>query len=430
MRHYASTQVGQDHRGSVVVMGNFDGVHRGHRVLIDRAKVYASEHHCPLGVVTFSPHPRLFFNRDKNKPPMMITPDSLKEDIFAAQGFDFYVALPFDRTLANISAHAFMERILVHGLGVKAVVIGQDFGFGHHREGGVLDLQQQKSFETMVVQEVLQDDQAMPFSSSVIRLQLQEGNIRLANNLLGHPFTVHETVFRHKRTGREIGFPTANLRPMSDQVWPKFGTYAGRVKLADGRLFDAAINWGVRPTMGQQDPMYEAHLFDFEGNLYDQPLRLALLEFVRPEKKFAGLNALKAQISEDIKVVKQKLLAYPPESVHAQPISREMPSEKYLGVRDLQAIEAAAFRRMVQHFRDHPEVQNIDLMILADFCRNCLSNWYLEAAQDLGLKMSKDDARERIYGMPYATWKQQHQIKQSPKKLALLEQVTKQRRQK
>ena len=418
MKLYRTSTIDTTHRGAVIVIGNFDGVHRGHHALIEAARDYAVQHQCPLGVLTFAPHPRQFFAQKSE--PFLLTPDQLRIDLLHRWGFDFVVMQTFDADFTEVKALHFIERILLADMGVAAVVVGEDFGFGQHREGNVTVLQHRTEFETIAVHEVQDHDLGVAYSSTKIRALLGEGKIRLANEMMGHAFTVMGTVFRNEQVGRELGFPTANVRPMPHQIPPKLGVYAGRVLLNDGRVFDAAINWGLRPSVADRGLMYEAYLFDFDEDLYSQTIRIALLEYIRPEVAFQGIEALQKQIAEDCRQVARVLADIPSDSPVGSPITPNLPRLSFLSQSQRTAVEAATFRRLVQHLQQNPQVQNIDLMLLADFCRNCLSKWYETAAAEQGVVLDKAEARRRIYGESYADWKAKHQTEATPEQLAAL----------
>ncbi len=418
MRLYRTTKLHPEHRGAVIMIGNFDGVHLGHHALIEAVRAYATEHECPLGVLTFEPHPRLFFAQKPE--PFLLTPKQQRSDLFQGLGFDFVVMQPFDADFTELKALHFIERILLADMGVSAVVVGEDFGFGQHREGNVDALQHRSEFDTIVVHEVFDNDLGVAYSSTKIRALLGTGETRLANTMMGHAFTVTGTVFRNEQTGRELGFPTANVRPMLNQIRPKLGVYAGRVRLNDGRVFDAAINWGLRPSVADRGLMYEAYLFDFDEDLYSQTIRIALLDYIRPEVTFAGIDALKEQIAQDCRQVAHILAEIPADSSVGCPITPEIRKLPLMSASQRTAIEAATFRRLVQHFQQHTEVQNIDLMLLADFCRNCLSKWYEAAAAEQDVTLDKATARAIIYGEPYADWKAKYQTEATAEKIAAL----------
>lgn len=290
-----------DVRGAAVAIGNFDGVHLGHRAVIGEAGRIARAQGCPWAVLTFEPHPRRVFNPDG--PPFRLAPFQRKARLIEALGVDVLFALPFDMEMARWPAAWFVETVLVQGLGARAVVSGHNFAFGCGREGGpelLLELGGAFGFDYTCVHEI-RDSGEEAFSSTRIRARLARGDTEGAAQLLGRPFEIEGTVLHGDRRGRTIGFPTANL-DLDDYTRPAFGAYAVRVAIGD----DPAAPWhhgvanlGIRPSFRSDRPLLEAHLFDFDGDLYDKHLRVALIAYLRQEKKFDGLDALKAQIAAD-----------------------------------------------------------------------------------------------------------------------------------
>lgn len=302
-------------RGSAVAVGNFDGVHRGHEAVIREAGALAKAAGVPWSVLTFEPHPRSVFRPDD--PPFRLTPFRAKARLIEALGVDELFVLSFDKAFSQRSAEDFVNSVLVDGLDAGHVVAGYDFVFGHGRKGNcetLLQMGQQKGFDFTAVHAVL-DEAGEVFSSTRVRDALSGGNPKLATRLLGRPFEVEGHVAHGDQRGGGIGFPTANL-PLDDYTQPKFGVYAVRVGLLDakdaGKLtwHDGAANLGVRPTVGCDGPLLEAHLFDFDGNLYGKHIRVQLLDYLRPEKKFDGLDALKAQIAADCGLARERLTEF------------------------------------------------------------------------------------------------------------------------
>jgi len=300
LRHPAEAAAAD--RGAVVAVGNFDGVHLGHRAVIDFTRETAGRVGAPLALMTFEPHPVQYFHPEA--PPFRLTPFRAKAHRIEALGVDLLAVLHFDRALAQVSAEDFVRRFLVEGLGARHVVVGYDFHFGHKRGGNPALLQQQgehHGFGVSVLQPIAAGDGAV-FSSTRIRRYLAGGEPREAARLLGHPFEIEGRVETGDRRGRTIGFPTANLS-LGDYLRPAGGVYAVRVGI-EGRAgaiqwHDGVANLGTRPTVGGSDLRLEAHLFDFAADLYGRHIRVALVEHLRPERKFAGLDQLKAQIAED-----------------------------------------------------------------------------------------------------------------------------------
>jgi riboflavin kinase/FMN adenylyltransferase len=290
-------------RGTVLAIGNFDGVHLGHQQVIADARALAAAKNVPLGVMLFDPHPQQFFAPDA--PPFRLTRLVTRAALLADLGVDFTLALPFDATMAACEAEDFISDILLAQLGVSAVCVGYDFCFGKGRRGNFAMLQDiggEVGFDTFATEAVLQPDSTSPFSSSAIRNFLRDGDPEQAAQLMGHAFAIEAEVQKGDQRGRTIGFATANM-PLHDYVLPKFGVYAVSAEVLDGafagQTLKGVANLGMRPTVGTDKPRLESHFFDFEGDLYGANVRVSLLHFIRPEQKFDGLDALKAQISMD-----------------------------------------------------------------------------------------------------------------------------------
>jgi riboflavin kinase/FMN adenylyltransferase len=295
-RHFA--ELPSAVRGGVVALGNFDGVHLGHQAVIGRALALARQSGAPAGVMTFEPHPRSVFVPDQ--PPFRLTPFRIKARLIEALEVDFLLMQHFDKAFAARSAEEFIDEVLVKGLGVRAVVVGYDFCFGKGRQGSVEMLRGRSEFETVSV-----DAQSGPdgqtYSSNLIRQSLQEAKPEFAARLLGRPWEIEGRVETGDQRGRTIGFPTANLH-LADYMRPAIGVYAVRAGIDQGTgtvWHDGVANLGRRPTFDKQDVILEAHLFDFDGDLYGRHLRVALAGYIRAEQKFDGLPALKEQIARD-----------------------------------------------------------------------------------------------------------------------------------
>ena len=298
-------------RGAVLAIGNFDGVHFGHQQVIADARALAAAKNAPLGVMLFDPHPQQFFAPEA--PPFRLTRLVTRAALLADLGVDFTLALPFDATMAACEAEDFISDILLAQLGVSAVCVGYDFCFGKGRRGNfamLKDIGGEMGFETFATEAVLQPNSTSPFSSSAIRNFLRDGDPEQAAQLMGHAFAIEAEVQKGDQRGRTIGFATANM-PLHDYVLPKFGVYAVSAEVLDGafagQTLKGVANLGMRPTVGTDKPRLESHFFDFEGDLYGANLRVSLLHFIRPEQKFDGLDALKAQISMDIDQAREML---------------------------------------------------------------------------------------------------------------------------
>jgi riboflavin kinase/FMN adenylyltransferase len=303
-------------RGAVLTMGNFDGLHRGHALLIGQARDLAQRCGRPTAVLTFEPHPRSVFRPDTE--PFRLTPFRVKERELERHGVDLLFVQHFDLGFAAKSAEDFISEIVVGAIGAAHLVVGWDCTFGNRRRGTAELLRESgpaHGFGVTVIEPIRGAD-ATIYSSTQIRELLKAGRPREAAALLGRSWEIDGRVQTGDRRGRTIGFPTANLG-LGEFLRPAFGVYAARVSgdgpddpLA-GRTIDGVANLGLRPTVGGVEPRLEVHLFDIAADLYGRHLRVALVEFIRPERKFAGLDALKAQIAEDAGRARAILAAEP-----------------------------------------------------------------------------------------------------------------------
>jgi riboflavin kinase/FMN adenylyltransferase len=288
-------------RGSVVAIGNFDGVHLGHRIVIGRTAEIARGLGARLAVLTFEPHPFQVFHPEA--PPFRLTPFRAKARHLEALGVDLLFVLPFDLEFSKVPAQEFVRSLIVENLQARHVVVGYDFHFGHKRGGTpevLRELGERWGFGVTVVAP-LEAAGGTVYSSTRIRQDLAQGRPREAAAMLGRPFEIEGRVETGDRRGRTIGFPTANLS-LGDHLRPAGGVYAVRVEIegeTPQRWRDGVANLGTRPTVDGSDLRLEAHLFDYAGDLYGRHLRVALIEHLRPERKFAGLDELKAQIAAD-----------------------------------------------------------------------------------------------------------------------------------
>ena len=286
-------------RGGVVAIGNFDGVHRGHQVVLERALREAEARGVPALVLTFEPHPRTIFRPDD--PLFILTPPPMKARLLQALGFSAMVEQAFTRDFSALTAEEFVTTILKERLGICHVVTGFDFHFGKARQGGPAFLMaagERHGFGVTLV-DAFRDEGAEIVSSSRIRSLLAEGDLPQANGLLGYRFTVEAEVIGGKKLGRTLGYPTANMTlPASTGL--KQGIYAVRMRLADGTLRDGVASFGRRPTVTEDGaPLLETYVFDFAGDLYHQVCRVSFFGYLRGEAKFDGLDALVTQMRRD-----------------------------------------------------------------------------------------------------------------------------------
>jgi riboflavin kinase/FMN adenylyltransferase len=311
-RHIAD--VPEAYKGAVVAVGNFDGVHLGHQALIGAAHGLAAERGAPLAVLVFEPHPQEFFRPGDE--PFRLTPFRIKAHLIAELGVDAMFALAFDAELAHKSAQDFVLDILVDGLGVGCVVVGRDFQFGKGRTGDVAVLAymgEMEGFGVVAFDAVVTGD-GNKISSTGIRRALKSGKPEEAARLLGHSFAVEGRVEPGDRRGRALGFPTANLR-LDGHMRPAYGIYAVRVAvMEEDRVVsrhDGVANLGIRPMYESAEPLLEAHLFDFSGDLYGKHLSVELIAYLRPEAKFAGVEELKIQMGKDCEAARAALDRHP-----------------------------------------------------------------------------------------------------------------------
>lgn len=291
----------EDVRGAAIAVGNFDGVHRGHRAVIGEAGRIAETAGVPWAVLTFEPHPRSVFA--VGTPPFRLTPFRAKAREIAALGVEHLVVLGFSVAFSRIEAEDFVHKIVIEGLRARHMVCGYDFVFGHGRCGDgelLLHMGKGNGFGFTCVSQV-KDGGDEGFSATRARGCLRNADPRGAKHVLGRPFEIEGWVRSGDQRGRTIGFPTLNL-DLGAYVRPANGVYAVRVGIENGAETvwrDGVANLGHRPTFAGTDVTLEAHLFDFDGDLYGRRVRVALVDFLRPERKFDGIGELKAQIAED-----------------------------------------------------------------------------------------------------------------------------------
>ncbi len=283
--------------GGIVALGNFDGFHLGHQAVVGRAVARARAEGRPALVATFDPHPVRHFRPDT--PPFRLTTLDQRQRLFAEAGVDAMVVFHFDGDLARLSAEAFIAERLHANLQVAGVVTGEDFTFGRAKSGDVRLLRERGAvhgFVAETVGAVTLDGE--PVSSTRIRDALRNGEPQVAARLLTRPFAIEGVVQHGDKVGRTIGYPTANI-DMGKYLRPAYGIYAVTGRLADGRVLKGAANLGIRPTFDPPKELLEPYFFDFAGGLYGQPIEVALVDYLRPEAKFDGLDALMAQMAQD-----------------------------------------------------------------------------------------------------------------------------------
>jgi riboflavin kinase/FMN adenylyltransferase len=282
--------------GAVVAIGNFDGVHRGHRAVIGAALKRARKLKRKVAALTFTPHPRLFLR--PKEPLFQLSSEQDKLRLLAASGLDGAIIMKFDAALASTSAEDFIEKILAGALGIGGAAIGFDFHFGKNRTGSPEFLTEQGrrvGFSVDVVPPL--EDEGRPVSSGAVRAALAAGRVVEATELLGAPWFVSGEVIHGEKRGRELGFPTANLK-LDPSCGLKHGIYAVRVDIA-GVRHDGVASFGRRPMFDDGAPLLEVHLFDFDDDLYGQAIDVAFIGWIRQEQKFESIETLKRHMTAD-----------------------------------------------------------------------------------------------------------------------------------
>ena len=304
MKLYKDFDISKNHKGSIILIGNFDGVHLGHQKLFRLANIYKKKLKLNIGVLTFEPMPKMFFNKDiKN---FRITNIDQKNIILKNLGVDFIITKKFDIKFSKIKSKFFIKEILSKKLEAKHIFVSNNFKFGNKREGDVNQLiKNEKIYDYKITK-------PQPFilnqtiiSSTYIRLLLEKGNLKKTNKLLGRNWSIEGIVQKGRQQGKKIGFPTCNI-DIKDYVIAMPGVYAVKVKRKNSnKSLKAIANLGYRPTFNQKKILLEVHIFNFSGNLYNKYLSIEFTKFIRKEKKFKNVNQLRKQIQSDLKVAKR-----------------------------------------------------------------------------------------------------------------------------
>ena len=310
------SQLPETAKGGVLVIGNFDGVHKGHQAVLTRALEKALEIDGEAGaevtVLVFDPHPRQYFA--PHAPSLRLTQLGTRARLLQQYGATNTVALTFDKNMAEMSAEDFIQKIIIESFDARAICIGHDFHFGKNRAGtpDMLKTAGKKyGFDVLFIAAVSPDNAGeRPYSSTAIRECLTRGEISQATNLLGDYWRLEAEVQQGDRRGRTIDFPTANLS-LEDYHLPLFGVYAVTVEMLDGTFagqkFTGVANLGIRPSFETEAPRLEVFIFDFDGDIYGDTLSVGLVDFIRPEQQFDNLDELKAQIARDVQSAREVL---------------------------------------------------------------------------------------------------------------------------
>jgi len=302
---------GENSRPSVITIGAYDGVHRGHQAVIAQVRELADQMGCQSVVVTFDRHPASVVRPETA--PRLLTDMEQKLELLAATGVDATCVVTFDEQKARMTADDFAREVLIDGLGTKVIVVGEDFHFGYRRQGNVSTLREMGrdlGFRVDPVKLIPRSDGVMePVSSTAIRRALAGGQVETAAQLLGRPFEIRGEVVHGDQRGRTIGFPTANIAVPQAMCLPADGVYAGHFFDEAGRAYLCAVNLGRRPTFVEHSDhsLLEAHLLDFDGDLYGQRARVTFEKFLRSERKFDGLESLRTQLTDDVAAARSAL---------------------------------------------------------------------------------------------------------------------------
>jgi len=301
---YKNFNIKDSHKGSIILIGNFDGVHLGHQKLFKLAKLYKKKNKLKIGVINFNPMPKMFFNKTLKN--FRITSVKTKIKLLSKFDVDFIITKKFDKIFSKTKSLTFIKEILNKKLKSKFIFVSNNFKFGNKREGNVnLLIQNEKRFNFKVVKPKPLIKQKKIVSSSLIRSLLEKGLLEKANKLLNRKWTIDGVVKKGRQIGKKIGFPTCNI-DIKDYVLAKPGVYAVRVlRLNKSKYIRGIANLGYRPTFNQKKILLEVHLFNFSGNLYNKLLSVEFLKFIRKEKKFKNVNQLKSQIKKDLNIAKK-----------------------------------------------------------------------------------------------------------------------------
>ena len=304
VRLYKNFNISKNHKGSIILIGNFDGVHLGHQKLFKLAKSYKKKYNLKIGVINFDPMPKMFFNKSLKN--FRLSSIDQKINLLDNLEVDFIITKKFDKIFSKIKSINFIKSILSNKLKAKFIFVSNNFRFGNKREGDVKFLiqnEQRYNYQVIKPKPLLINKKIV--SSSLIRNYLENGYLDRANKLLDRKWSIEGIVQRGRQVGKKIGFPTCNI-DIKDYVLSKSGVYAVRVLRKNNlKILKGIANLGYRPTFNQKKILLEVHLFNFSGNLYNKHLSVEFLKFIRKEKKFKNINKLKSQIKLDLIIAKK-----------------------------------------------------------------------------------------------------------------------------
>ena len=301
---YKNFNINKNHKESIILIGNFDGVHLGHQKLFKLAKSYKKKYNLKIGVINFDPMPKMFFNKSLKN--FRLSNINQKLNLLNNLGVDFIVTKKFNKTFSKTKSTNFIKNILSNKLKAKFIFVSNNFRFGNKREGNVkLLIENEKRYNYQVVKPKPLLINKKIVSSSLIRSYLEKGYLNKANRLLNRKWSISGMVQKGRQLGKKIGFPTCNI-DIKDYVLAKPGVYAVRVLRKNNlKILKGIVNLGYRPTFNQKKILLEVHLFNFSGNLYNKHLSVDFLKFIREEKKFKNINKLRSQIKLDLKIAKR-----------------------------------------------------------------------------------------------------------------------------
>ncbi len=306
IRNYNNFNISSGHKNSIILIGNFDGVHVGHQKLFNLAKKYQKKFKFKIGVVTFEPMPKMYFNKKLKN--YRISNLSQKKLLIQKLGADFIITKKFNKNFSKIKYFSFIKNILYKKIEPKIIFVSNNFRFGNKREGNVKKLiKYEKIFDYKINKPKPLISKNKIVSSTFIRKLLSKGNLNYANRLLRRNWSIESAVQRGRQMGKKIGFPTCNM-DIKDYVIPKLGVYAVKIRRKKTKkILNGIANLGYRPTFNQKKILLEVHIFNFSGNLYNKVLTIDFISFIRNEKKFKNINQLRKQISSDLATAKKKL---------------------------------------------------------------------------------------------------------------------------
>ena len=302
---YKNFNIKNLHKKSIILIGNFDGVHLGHQKLFKLAQTYKKKYKLKIGVINFNPMPKMYFNKSLKN--FKITSVNQKLKLLKELKVDFIITKKFNKNFSKVKSINFIKEILYKKLSCKFIFVSNNFRFGFKREGDVkLLINNEENYDYKVIKPKPLIKNKKTVSSTLIRTFLEKGNLDKANSFLGRPWTVDGIVQKGRQIGKKIGFPTCNL-DIKDYVLAQPGVYAVRVlRKNNNKKLKGIANLGYRPTFNQRKILLEVHLFNFSGNLYNKHLSVQFLKFIRKEKKFKNVIQLRNQIKSDLKIAKEK----------------------------------------------------------------------------------------------------------------------------